>query len=295
MQPRRISRRHSARGSPGHFDRELLRLANSTDQQGNFLFSGFQNTAQPFTTDASGAVTYAGDTGKRTVQVSDSAMVPVADNGASVFLSVASIGTSAVAAGHLANSGTGVISGVSITNPTHAANGDTYTIRFGGGTPATTYDVDQYDPGTAATTTIVTGQPFTSGNAISPGGGQSVIISGAPAGTDKFSVTPAGQAAPTAPQNSTGMSANLSALISTLQQPLSSAAARANFQNALDTGTTRLENTMNNVTMMRASVGGREQEVQGLQTVTQNDTLQTQSNLADLTSTNLTQGSASTR
>jgi flagellar hook-associated protein 3 FlgL len=51
----------------------------------------------------------------------------------------------------------------------------------------------------------------------------------------------------------------------------------------------KLQNTMTNVVTVQASVGGREQEIQALQTVTQSNSLQTQSNLADLTTTSLTQ------
>jgi len=257
---------------------QLVTLANSTDQQGNFLFSGFQGASQPFTTDAGGNIVYAGDTGTRTMRVSDAAMVPTADNGESVFRSVASIGTSAVAAGSSGNTGTGVISTVSTTDPTNPANGDIYTITFGGGTPASTYTVDQTDA--TGVTTPGTAQPFTPG-AITLGG-QSVTISGAPAAGDTFSVTPA-------VRGSTDVFANLSSLISVLQQPVSGQAASANLQNAVNTGLTQLENTMNNVTTVRASVGGREQEVQALQTVTQTNTLQTQTGLSTLTSTNMTQ------
>jgi flagellar hook-associated protein 3 FlgL len=44
---------------------------------------------------------------------------------------------------------------------------------------------------------------------------------------------------------------------------------------------------MSNVTAVQASVGGREQEVKALQTVTETNSLQTQSNLSDLTSTDM--------
>jgi flagellar hook-associated protein 3 FlgL len=79
--------------------------------------------------------------------------------------------------------------------------------------------------------------------------------------------------------------ANLNAMIAALQQPVTgNAAAQATLQNAMTTGLSQLSNTLNNVTSVQASVGGREQEVQALQTVTQTNSLQTQSNLADLTS-----------
>jgi flagellar hook-associated protein 3 FlgL len=55
----------------------------------------------------------------------------------------------------------------------------------------------------------------------------------------------------------------------------------------MNTGLSQLANTLNNVTTVQASVGGREQEVQALQTVTQTNSLQTQNSLSDLTSTDM--------
>jgi flagellar hook-associated protein 3 FlgL len=49
----------------------------------------------------------------------------------------------------------------------------------------------------------------------------------------------------------------------------------------------QLGNTLDNITSVQASVGGREQEVKALQTVTQTNSLQTQSNLSDLTQTDM--------
>jgi flagellar hook-associated protein 3 FlgL len=77
-------------------------------------------------------------------------------------------------------------------------------------------------------------------------------------------------------------------MISALQQPVTgNAAATANLQNVMNTGLSQLGNTLNNVTTVQASVGGREQEVQALQAVTQTNSLQTQSSLDDLTSTDM--------
>jgi flagellar hook-associated protein 3 FlgL len=81
--------------------------------------------------------------------------------------------------------------------------------------------------------------------------------------------------------------ANLNQLIATLQTPVSGAASTASFQSALTTSATQLENTINNVVTARANVGGREQEVQALQTVTQANSLQTSTNLTALTQTDM--------
>ncbi|HEX7909864.1 MAG TPA: flagellar hook-associated protein FlgL [Paraburkholderia sp.] len=254
---------------------QLMTLANSTDPQGNYLFAGYQSGAQPYTTNAAGVVAYSGDTGTPAVQVTDSHLVQTGDNGLAIFGSVAPIGTSAVPAATAGNSGTGVISSVSLTNPTNPANADKYSINF---TSATTYTVSQTNPATGVTTTGGP-QAFTAGSSITLGG-QSVSISGAPNAGDSFTVTPA-------TQGSMDVFANLSQLITTLQTPVSGGASTASFQSALTTSMAQLENTMNNVVTAQAAVGGREQEVQALQTVTQTNTLQTSSNLANLTQTDM--------
>lgn len=254
---------------------QLMTLANSTDPQGNYLFAGYQGGAQPYTTNSAGVVTYSGDTGSPAMQITGSHTVQTGDNGLSIFNSVAPIGTNAVPSATAGNTGTGVVSSVSLTNPTDPTNADTFKINF---TSATTYTISQTNPATGATTTGGP-QPFTAGSAITLGG-QSISISGAPAAGDSFSVTPA-------TQGSMDVFANLSQLITTLQTPVSGGASTAAYQSALTTSMAQLENTMNNVVTAQATVGGRTQEVQALQTVTQTNTLQTTSNLADLTQTDM--------
>jgi len=254
---------------------QLMTLANATDPQGNYLFAGYQSSAQPYNTNSAGVVTYSGDTGIPAVQITDSHLVQTSDNGTSIFSSVAPIGTSSVPAGAAANTGTGVIGTVSLNNPTDPTNNNTYSINF---SSSTTYTVSQTDPATGAVTTSGP-QAFTAGSAITLGG-QSVTISGAPNAGDSFSVTPA-------TQGSMDVFANLSQLISTLQSPISGGASTASYQSALVTSMTQLENTINNVVTATATVGGRSQEVQALQKVTQNNTLQTASNLSDLTQTDM--------
>jgi flagellar hook-associated protein 3 FlgL len=254
---------------------QLLTYANATDSAGNSLFSGFQNTTQAFTTDAAGNVVYSGDTGTRTVQVTGSNAVATGDNGISVFMSVGATNAQPIAAGNSANQGTGVIGSVTVNDPTNAGNADSYQIQFSGTGSTQTYTITD-------TTTGVVGTPqaYTAGANITLGG-QTVAIDGAPADTDTFTVKPANQAG-------TDVFANLNAMIAALQAPVTgNTAASANLQNAINTGLSQLANTLNNVTAVQASVGGREQEVQALQTVTQTNSLQTQSNLADLTSTDM--------
>ncbi|MGF6983731.1 flagellar hook-associated protein 3 FlgL [Paraburkholderia atlantica] len=254
---------------------QLLSYANATDGSGNALFAGFQNSTQAFTTDAAGNVTYTGDTGSRTVQVTDSNAVATGDNGLAVFMSVGAINAQPIAAGNSANTGSGVIGGVSIKDPTNAGNADAYQIQFSGSGSSLAYTITDTTTGVAGTP-----QAYTSGSDITIAG-QTVQISGTPAANDTFTVQPANKAG-------TNVFANLNAMITALQQPVSgNPAAAATLQNALNTGLSQLGNTLDNITAVQASVGGREQEVKALQTVTQTNSLQTQSNLADLTQTDM--------
>ncbi|MCC8393200.1 flagellar hook-associated protein FlgL [Paraburkholderia sp. MMS20-SJTR3] len=254
---------------------QLLTYANATDSNGNSLFSGFQNAKQAFTTDASGAVVYSGDTGTRTVQVTDTNQVATSDNGAAVFLSAGSVNAQPVASGNSANTGTGVIGAVTVNDPTNAANAHSYQIAFSGSGSTLSYTITDTTTGVAGSA-----QPYTEGANITMGG-QTVAITGTPAAGDGFSVQPAKQAG-------TDVFANLNDMISALQQPVQgSQAAVATLQNALNKGLSQLSNTLANVTTVQASVGGREQEVKALQTVTQTNSLQNASDLSDLTETNM--------
>ncbi|WP_322052491.1 flagellar hook-associated protein FlgL [Paraburkholderia bannensis] len=257
---------------------QLLTLANTTDGAGNYLFSGYQSTSQVFTNQSGGGVTYNGDLGQRTVQVAGSRSIAISDTGAAVFQSVSSVGTAAVAAGNSGNTGTGLISGVTVTDPTQATNGHNLSIQFGGTSGALTYTVT--DNSTSPATTLASNQPYTDGGTIDLGSGMNVTITGTPVAGDKFGVTPA-----TAAQNSSVFS-SIDSVIAALQTSATgNPSATANLQNALQAGLTQIGNSTSNVITMQASVGGREQEVKALQTVTSTNSLQVTSNLDDLVST----------
>lgn len=63
---------------------QLVGLANSTDGQGNHLFSGFQTNTPPFVQTATG-VQYQGDQGQRLIQVDSARKMAVSSPGQTVF------------------------------------------------------------------------------------------------------------------------------------------------------------------------------------------------------------------
>lgn len=252
---------------------QLLTLANTSDSTGHYVFSGFQSSTAPFTNNPAGGVNYLGDNGVRTIQVADTRQIATNDSGASVFLSVPAIGTSSVAAGSWRNTGTGAIAPPAITDPAAATNGHRYAITIGGTATAPTYSIT--DETTGNTTPAAA---FTADSPIKLGGGLAVTLSGKPNPGDTFSVTPS-----TTPANGSLFS-TIDSVIAALQTPAqNNTAAQASLANELSTGLTRFHNSLSAVTVVQASVGGREQELEALQSTTQNNSLQTQSDLSTVT------------
>ncbi|HEY2000083.1 flagellar hook-associated protein FlgL [Paraburkholderia sp.] len=262
----------------------LMTLGNTKSPSGNYLFGGFQTSSQPFTQNSAGAVVYNGDNGVSSTQISDSTSVATGDTGASVFLSVTPQTAAPVAYASTLNTGTAVAGQVNSTNATSAANGDTYTISFQVAAGVTTYTVA--DTNSAGTTTTTAPQPYTAGSAITLGtSGESVTISGTPANTDSFTVQSATQVPPA--QGGTSVFATIQNMITALQTPADTPAAMAALNNVLNTGMTQVQNSLSNVTTVQATVGGREQQIQAMETVNQSQSLQATSSLDDLVSTNM--------
>jgi flagellar hook-associated protein 3 FlgL len=68
-------------------NQQLVNLANTKNANGEYMFSGFKSTTQPFNKDASnvGAYFYAGDTNSRPIQIDTGRQVADGDPGINVF------------------------------------------------------------------------------------------------------------------------------------------------------------------------------------------------------------------
>jgi flagellar hook-associated protein 3 FlgL len=160
---------------------EALRsLANTTDANGRYMFSGYKEATEPFTIAPSGAVVYNGDQGQRTLQVGQTRFVAISDSGSEIFEKIPTgNGTFTLAAG-AANAGTGVLGAGTVVNPAAWVR-DTYTITF---LTATTYEVRD---GAAA---LVASGTYTGPKQSIQFRGIDVPIDGAPAMNDTFVVAP---------------------------------------------------------------------------------------------------------
>lgn len=65
---------------------QLVGLANTRNANGEYLFSGFKSTTQPFSKNtASGGYTYSGDANQRTLQIAENRQIADGDPGVNVF------------------------------------------------------------------------------------------------------------------------------------------------------------------------------------------------------------------
>jgi flagellar hook-associated protein 3 FlgL len=230
---------------------DLLGLANATDGSGSYIFSGYQVSIQPFTKTATGA-SFNGDQGARVVQVGPQRQFAINDNGAAVFESIRNGNGTFVTSAANNNSGSGTISTGSVVDRS-ALTGDAYSITF---TSDTTYDI--FDKTTS--TYVSQNNTYQAGGAISFGGMQ-VQISGTPTGSptngDSFDIQPSkNQSIFTALKN----------LIDVLNTPASTEKGKADLVQGLQTAHNMINNALDNVTMVRASVGTRLHELDTLDT-----------------------------
>jgi len=68
---------------------EMLAVANTKDETGTYIFSGYKVETKPFSLQPDDSVTYNGDNGIRELQIASNIMVPINQSGEEVFNSVA--------------------------------------------------------------------------------------------------------------------------------------------------------------------------------------------------------------
>lgn len=255
---------------------ELVGLANVKDGTGNSLYGGYQSSTTPFVATApSGVVAYTGDDGQRLVQAGSGRQLPVTDSGANVFMRIKNGNGAFSTQPSATNTGSGIISTGSVTNLA-ALTGNNYSVNFtvtAAVPPVTTYSVTNTT--TATPVAGMTNQPFVGGQNISFDG-QQFTISGAPANGDSFAV---------APSSNQSVFATISNLITTLQTP----ASGANLSNGLMNGIANIDNAINNISGVRASIGSRMNELDALQSTGDSMDLQLKTSLSALQDTDYTQ------
>ncbi|MBX3617409.1 flagellar hook-associated protein FlgL [Nitrosomonas sp.] len=244
----------------------LVGLANTTDEKGQYLFSGYQAQTKPFVQTGL-SVTYAGDQGQRMNQVGSARQLAISDSGTDIFERIKNgNGVFSTAANPL-NTGTGVIDVGSVITPA-SLTGDNYEVTFNVSGSVTTYDIVD----TTTATTISSGNPYTSNNTISFAGMQ-LSIKGDPANGDKFSVSPS--------QNQSIFD-TVSNLITALETPSSGQPGGTRLANSLSSVLQNVNNSLEHVLTKQASIGARLQEIETLESVGDDQSIQFEQLLSNL-------------
>jgi flagellar hook-associated protein 3 FlgL len=255
---------------------DLLGLANSTDGNGGYMFSGYKSATQPFNQTATGA-DYAGDQGQRQVQIGSTRSVPISDSGTGVFENNPTGNGKFQTSSAATNTGAGIISSGTVTDVSQFT-GHKYALDFKvvAGTPdVTTYNIT--DNSTTPPSALQIDQPYKAGQSITFGG-MSMDVKGVPANGDSFTV---------APSQKQSIFTTLTTLIGTLRAGATGSAGKAALTNGLSQASDNLKSALDTVLTARSTIGSRMNELDSLDSTGTDLGIQYASTLSDLTDLDL--------
>ncbi len=228
----------------------LIGLANSTDVNGDYMFSGNKSSTIPFVENGS-VMSYQGDEGVRELKIGANRLVAVNDSGKDVFMKIPTGNGVIAASGSATNTGTGMID---LGNEVAGFVNDTYTIQFTAASPST-YEV--YDSSSAL---IAGPTPFSNGDSLSFAG-INVSISGEPNVGDTFTVEPSGQS---------DIFSSLQRLVDIFNTTGDDPASSAYRQNEVSRAFSGLDNAMESIGVLRSQSGSRLNAIEQQKTVNDN-------------------------
>ena len=243
----------------------LLGLANSTDGQGNYLFSGFQSRTKPFVDTATGAA-YLGDDGQHRVQVAANQQMSASDSGADIFMRIKNGNGVFDVKPAATNTGTGGVVTGTVTDPV-ALTGNSYSLTFSVAAGVTTYDVTNTTTGAV----LSTGNAYASGQSIAFDGMQT-SVSGVPANGDTFTVQPS---------SNESVFSTIKDLIVALNAPVGS----GNLASSVSRSLGNLDKALSSALTAQATVGMRMNQLDALQASGDSLGLQLKKTLSNLQDT----------
>ena len=287
---------------------ELVGMANATDGNGQYIFSGYMGSTKPFAASIDAMIqnpaleaTYQGDSGQRQLQVSASRNLQISDSGQSIFMDVPSGNGYFTTTYVSTNTGSGLIDDGSVTNPAAWAASGTQNVQvkmwvdtngLAGAAGKTYYDLID----TATNTSLITGaapqsptattfpsglRQYSAGLSIplskqatdsNPGTfdlGSSIVISGTPANGDGFDI---------APSTNKSIFRTVADLVSSLESSKTGAAFTIDINSAI----ANVDQTAESVLEARAGIGTRLNELDFLGSVNTDLNLQYQQTLSNL-------------
>lgn len=252
----------------------ILGQANATDGNGTYLFGGYNDSSEPFVPDAvTGEINYVGDSNSREQRIDSSRLMPVTDNGETVFKSVHQ-GAGYVAEAGDTNTGSLTFSGPRVIDVNDPEYGNSFELSYDAGTDEFTITNNTAVPSTQTTVP----RPAT-GSAILEFGGLSISLEGEPANSDRITVDLAGNM-------NTDLFATLEKAIAVLDTPAETPEQQAKLANTSKTVMREMDNSLDNILTHRASVGARLNELDILDRVGDNREINYSQNLSDLVELN---------
>lgn len=253
---------------------QLVDIANTKDSEGAYLFAGFKEQIQPFTTATNGGsdIVYNGDQGQRSLKVGPSREVAVGDAGSEIFMNIRSGSDRFQTAANVNNTGNGVISTGSIVDSTAYQSdfmGHEYRIEF---TSATTFNVIEVTNGVDNPTPVLSNQNYAAGQPITFHGVQATI-SGTPADGDQFTVK-------TAQSNS--LFKILDNLVGALEAPVETTAQQTALAQSLSNALTDLDQGLQHLELARGRIGGRMNALDAQDAVNEDFNVQLKTLISDL-------------
>ncbi|MEO7774846.1 MAG: flagellar hook-associated protein FlgL [Steroidobacteraceae bacterium] len=241
---------------------ELRDIGNRQDGNGEFMFSGFSTLTRPFTRNAGGIVTYAGDQGSRVLQVGPSQRIADSDSGFSVFMDIPEGNGTFVTAAPTTNAGTGIIDIGSVVSQASWVPDD-YAINF---TSDTAYEVRN------SSNALVSSGTYAPGTAITFNGVQ-VSVSGLPASGDRFTVNEAG---------TKDMFSLIDDIVGRLTTSSTTASQRSNLSSFIGGALQQLDQSLTQTQSARSGVGSRLSRLETIDTARLDYELELSSSLSDL-------------
>jgi flagellar hook-associated protein 3 FlgL len=231
---------------------ELTSIANTRDQNGFYLFAGFQNQQQAFTTDVNGNTVYNGDNGHRSLEVADGLTVTSNVTGYELFEnSLSGNGRFMIKDPGAVNTGTGEASIGDVVDE-GAYVPDTYSLTFVTNSSGNL----AYQVVGAASGQVIPALPaaipadapdYVAGNAINFNGIE-FAISGAPNVGDDFVIQPSTRK---------NVFTTIKDMISALESPVKNPTQQAAYMNVFTQASAELDSAFNQITLNHTKIGAR--------------------------------------
>lgn len=243
---------------------ELVRVSNTRDELGEYLFAGYKSQTQPFSVSGS-TYSYSGDQGQRMLAIGPDRQIASGDPGSEVFMNIPNGNGTFVASASATNTGTGIIDQGSVVS---SFVPETYTIAITEPTPG---DL-RYSVTGSVSGAIATNVAYVDGQAIGFGGVE-VTLTGTPAAGDTFTVQP-----------SSGQSLfdTVQAVAQQLESGAQQPAGKALFHTDLGRAISELDQGLQQALNVRARVGSRLNALDDQQGINSDYKLQLQGTLSQV-------------